>query len=97
MMTRKKMWEERKNIRVMMRVVKRKGACNLFLLEIDVISIVYIVLKYMRSPTDSEDFNLDEDDYIFLKNNNVTGISGPKPACFLVKVGFLVPFFLVCL
>jgi hypothetical protein len=37
-MMRKKMWEERRKYRrAMMRVVKRKGTCHLFLLEIDVI------------------------------------------------------------
>jgi transcription elongation factor SPT6 len=36
----------------------------------------------MRLPRESEDFMLDEDDYMLLEDNNVTGISQPKPVCF---------------
>ena len=45
-------------------------------------------------PRESEDFMLDEDDYMLLQDNNITGISRPKPVCFLVTVCCPVPIFL---
>jgi hypothetical protein len=48
-------------------------------------------------PRESEDFMLDEDDYMLLQDNNITGISRPKPVCLHSQsLSLPVEFFLGC-
>lgn len=51
------------------------------IVEIDAIHHVAFYSDVRVVPRESEDFMLDEDDYMLLQDNNITGISRPKPVC----------------
>lgn len=82
MRKRKKVKKRNKTTRGIKRKRKRNGRCFLSLRKHNT-SYFFLFTEMQDVPRESEEFMLDEDDYMLLQDNNITGISRPKLVSFL--------------